>query len=256
MQKRRGGPLLPVTAADASKRQTRSTRARRTKQSSADMFGLGKLLLGILGIGIIVVTFQRSSLMKRGRGDDSETGIEEVEEVQPLPLDEFTSLEYALQNSQLVALYFAASWCPMSTPVTNMLDEKFRDVLLPPPPPGAKPKRLLQRHGLALVYVSSDTSVEEMQAYMRTNWMAVPYDSEDRDHLKRKFKTCAKRELEALGIERQYEIPTLIILSGDSHQVLTYEGTADIKEYGAEAVDHWLELDRLALALEAKYDTI
>ena len=51
---------------------------------------------------------------------------------QKLPLAEYPSIQYALDHSDIVLLYFAASWCPMSAPITKLLDEKFGDILLPP----------------------------------------------------------------------------------------------------------------------------
>ena len=82
-----------------------------------------------------------------------------------MPLAEFKSLQYALQNSELVALYFAASWCPMSTPISKLIHKHLDEVLLPVPTDNGN-EALLQRHGLSLVYVSSDHSAESMQDYL------------------------------------------------------------------------------------------
>ena len=179
-----------------------------------------------------------------------------VAEQEDLPLYKFESLRYALQQSELVLLYFAASWCPMSSPVTEQLDSLFRDILLPPPPDPSSAQekkdeaeklmqRLLEqrRHGVSLVYVSSDSSKEDMESYVKDNWMVVPFDSPDRNNLKRHFKTCGKIEMESLGIEtRDQELPALIVLAGSSHTVLTMEGVKDVQDRGQQAVDYWLEL--------------
>ena len=176
---------------------------------------------------------------------------------QNLPLYKFESLRYALQKSELVLLYFAASWCPMSAPVTDQLDSLFRDILIPPASIQVdsndknKLEDAVQRlvkdsippEGISLVYVSSDKSQGEMKDYQKTNWMVVPYDSPDRNNLKRHFETCAKIEMESLGIkERQGELPSLIVISGASHQVLTMDGVDHIKDKGQKAVDYWFEL--------------
>lgn len=258
MQKRnRAAPVLPVTAADASKPRLRKRKAKELLRPS-DAANLGvRLVLIIVGLGIFGLFAQRTMINQVVTPEQAGRTLEDQEllGVPPKPLAEFSSLQYALENSQLVAIYFAASWCPMSTPVTNMLDEKLRDVILPPPKEGS-PTKLLQRHGLSLVYVSSDTSAEQMESYLRTNWITVPFDSPDRNNLKRRFRTCAKRELKPLDMEREYEIPTLVVVAGASHQVLTYAGVQDLKEHGVQAVDHWLELERISTALESKYDTI
>lgn len=140
----------------------------------------------------------------------------------------------------------------MSTPVTEQIDELFRDVLMEPPDEDS-PRNLLQRHGVSLVYVSSDRNEEEMEEYLKPNWLYVPFQSEERAALKRRFATCARRELQILGMERKHELPTLIVLSGPTQQVLTFHGVKDIEEYGINAIDHWMELEHLSAALDEKY---
>lgn len=162
-----------------------------------------------------------------------------------LELYQYSYLRYPLLNSKIVLLYFAASWCPMSTPVTNQLDSLFRALLLPPVPlldDGNVP-RTMKRHGASLVYVSSDKSQDSMEDYQKENWMVIPFNSPDRQNLKKRFRTCAKIELETLGMEdRDREIPALIIISGETHQVLTYDGVDDVKQKGGDAMSYWLGL--------------
>lgn len=132
-----------------------------------------------------------------------------------LPLSKYSELSYALQHSDLVALYFAASWCGMSTPVSRLLDETFgesssENIILGPD--GA-------RKPLSIVYVSSDRSLEDYDNYTEgRNWLAVPYDSPQITQLKRHFKTCARPEMEALGIDREHEIPTIIVIDSKDHE--------------------------------------
>ena len=72
--------------------------------------------------------------------------------------------------------------------------------------------------------------------------MAVPWDSPERTQLKRHFRVCAKPEVQALGIDRTMEIPTLLILDSVTHAVVTTGGVQDLKEYEDRALDHWLDL--------------
>jgi hypothetical protein len=198
-------------------------------------------------------------------------------------LRQFPSLEYALSHSKLVALYFAASWCSMSTPVSHLLDrEEFTSLLVPPPPSpvgqDAHEEGRGDGHGsvsgegpfVALVYVSSDRSPGEMARYLqnRPKWMSVPYDSVDRARLKQHFRTAAKVEMTELSMEdRRHEIPTLVVIDSESQQVLTFTGVQDLKEEASSAplssssegdhhraVETWLELAKLSQALDAKFD--
>mmetsp|Transcript_15905 Transcript_15905/g.20778 ORF Transcript_15905/g.20778 Transcript_15905/m.20778 type:complete len:334 (-) Transcript_15905:29-1030(-) len=167
--------------------------------------------------------------------------------------NKFPTLRYPLLNSRLVFVYFAASWCAMSKPFTRQMDSLFNSVLLDPVTipiaNNATPSRLVKRHGASLVFVSSDISTEDMEEYQRDTWMTIPYNHEDRSELKRHFKTCAKIELQRLGMdERDREIPALIVLSGETHEVLSLNGVDDVKSRGAQAMQHWMELDDKLLA--------
>ena len=255
MKKRIGGTKghsvssLPLTEADRSdgKRRIKSRRGLHLSPIKALM----ALFLAILSFGLFVAMTQRY-LFGTSIEDTEENERRLVAKERNLPLQDFPSLQYALRNSEITMLYFAASWCPMSTPVTAKIDEIFRDILLEPPDEDS-PRILLQPHGVSLVYVSSDRTKEEMEEYIKPNWMYVPFDSEEREALKRRFATCARRELHELGMERKHEIPTLIILSGPTHNVLTFHGVKDVEEFGINAIDHWIELERLSAALETKY---
>lgn len=171
---------------------------------------------------------------------------------QKLPLSEYPSIQYALDHSDVVLLYFAAAWCGMSTPITQLLDDKFGDILLPPEDRGSKLTNRVRRP-ISLVYVSSDKSEEEMIKYTRKNWIDVPFESQERTALKRHFKVCAKPEIPILNIDRMYEIPTIVVVSGASHNVLTMNGVGDLKEKGAEAMIHWIKLLHANKALEDNY---
>ena len=153
-----------------------------------------------------------------------------------LPLSKFSELSYALKNSDLVALYFAASWCPMSTPISLALDSAF-----------GKTDMLLSNEGgrkiLAVVYVSSDETLDEFNGYIRNRqWLAVPYESKQRNDLKRHFSTCAKRELEDLNIDRKHEIPTIIVIDSETHGIITTNGADDVDQMGEDSLQHWKDI--------------
>lgn len=163
---------------------------------------------------------------------------------QKLPLSEFPSIQYALDHSDIVLLYYAASWCPMSTPVTELLDAKFGDILLPSAfetrNTGTTKKF---RRPMSLVYVSSDETADQMNQYARRHWITLPFDTDERTRLKRHFKVAAKKEMAQIGMQQRiYEIPTIIIVSGQSHNVVTTHGVEDLKQKGSEALIHWIKL--------------
>lgn len=153
----------------------------------------------------------------------------------------------------------------MSTPVTNLLDDLFRDLLLRPTTTDSshdddERHDHLHHHTavLSIVYVSSDETAASFDAYVKPGWRTVPFaHTDERAALKRHFRTCAKREMADLHMlaTRDYEIPHLVVLSAadDTQHVLTDAGIQDVKELGAAAVNHWMELKRLQAALESKY---
>ena len=166
-------------------------------------------------------------------------------------LSQFSSLDSAFAaSSSLVLLYFAAAWCPVSTPATENIEEYLSDHLAPPPPISIKSSThttrsattTTKKYPLSLVYISSDKTKEAFDDYLGTNWMVVPWDSPERTQLKRHFRVCAKPEVQALGIDRTMEIPTLLILDSVTHAVVTTGGVQDLKEYEDRALDHWLDL--------------
>lgn len=159
-------------------------------------------------------------------------------------LDRFPTLLYALQNSELVALYFAAQWCPMSTPVTISLDMAFSHFdLLDSSGMQYGPVAIGEKKRLSVVYVSSDTNRDQYQTYLENkNWLAVPYDSVERTDIQKYFSTCARIEIESLGIERKHEIPTIIVIDAATQGIVTTEGAKDIVDMGDRSLKHWEEL--------------
>jgi nucleoredoxin len=247
MHNRKGLPVLPFTVDDDS-----SAHKRRSMRKVPEMYGFGKFVLLFIASGFVVVALQQS-FVKKSKERDSNYQFHYVPIVddeqqlqkQKRPLDDFPSLLAALETSDVVALYFAASWCPMSTPTTKLLDKHFRDALVS------------DERRISIVYVSSDKDEASFDAYVKPGWKTVPYttNAKERSAMKRHFRTCAKREMDEVGLEtRDYEIPSLIVMAASTQQVITYTGIQDVKELGVAAVDHWMEMKRLQTALESKYD--
>ena len=237
-QKRRDSPnkVLPVTTADV-----RGTQRIRRKGDA----GNPKLwTIVIIVVLVAFVMFVGRSLVV-GRSSTA-TFYEQAEQVRAMPLSQFPTVSDALKHANLVGLYFAASWCPMSTPITNLLGESFAPDLL-------YTGQESENQQLAIVHVSSDVTESDMQDYLKPGWIAVPFGSAEQDSLKRHFSVCAKRELEELGMDRKYEIPTLIILDGETHGVITTNGAHDLEEEGKQALDHWVELQGVIHGLSSKY---
>lgn len=243
MQKRRiisssKGQTLPLTEDD-----TKGSSSRIRKKESGGIIG-GATFWAVVTFAVLVLLalFVGKSFTETYHHHDGELG-------RPLPLSEFETVNTALENANIVALYFAASWCPMSTPITNLLEEHFSSV----PNLLYTSGRLVQKKELAIVHVSSDTSQSAIDEYLKPGWIAVPFDSEERTALKKHFFVCAKRELSELGIDRKFEIPTLIILDGETHEVISTNGVHDLQNEGAKALDHWIELQSIIRGLQSKY---
>ena len=228
-RKSRATSLLPVVESDSSVKR----KAKRTKKPPPTLMTLvGKLLVSLSALALLALYLQQQTLSDSHYSNPL---------LQYIPADDDRPLFASLPNDvPLVALYFAASWCPMSTPVTKLLDDTFRDLLSS------------ESSDLALVHVSSDVSEADLQHYLRPHWQFVPFESPDRNELKRYFGTCAKREQEDLKVDRKRGIPTLILL-GHGRRVLTYHGIEDVQERGVEAVEYWKNLADIATALESKY---
>jgi hypothetical protein len=232
MQKRRiasnKGQVLPLIDGDTKGNSS----AGRIRQK--DSGGVTCLAVVIIIVTLIVLALFVGKT-------STETFQNDGDLARPLALSEFETVNRALKHSNLVAIYFAASWCPMSTPITNLLEDSFSSV----PNLLYTSGNSLLRKELAIVHVSSDTSQSAMEAYLKPGWIAVPFDSNERIALKKHFFVCAQRELQQLGIERKLEIPALIIVDGETHSVITTNGVQDLENEGAKALDHWIDLQSI-----------
>ena len=261
MQKRRahGSSIsgLPLTDADVARQSALNQtnqflkpispqqRRRRRKRPPAHQGTPSWMTFGIWVFLVIGGTYLGSHYWRSSPSTGSVRRIQ-----QELPLSQFDTLQYALQHSKLVGLYFAAAWCPVSTPVTELIDEHLGNILLPPPS-GEEPP--VERAPMSIVYVSSDRTEEDFQTYPRRKWISVPFQGEERTSIKKHFSVCAKPEVELLGIDRKFEIPTLIVVDGVTHGVITTNGAEDLLEYQDKALAHWEDLHDLVRAMEDKY---
>lgn len=62
-------------------------------------------------------------------------------------------------------------------------------------------------------------------------WGVVPFDSPERNELKKKFGVCAGKEMAELGMiggARKYGIPTLILINCENEEVLSFDGVNDV----------------------------
>lgn len=131
----------------------------------------------------------------------------------------FPSLKASLSSSKILGLYFASAWCPDCTPVTPALKTVFESQ------PSDK---------FSVVYVSSDRSNEQMlDSYDKHHgkWGIIPFDSDERNALKKKFGVCAGVEMMQLGMTggaRKYGIPTLVLIDCSTEEILSYDGVRDI----------------------------
>ena len=283
MQQRRAKPTseLPLTQTDASllrnRKKSRSlnidtnmyskTRKNTCEKSSLPYLQTILMFTAFVILMILVLSTDWNLMSSEIRGDDSvdSKGIDgalaaalnfahnkdhdDLSIGDDLPLSQFKSLDSVFGKTKLVALYFAASWCPMSSPITHLIDDYTITE-----DNGAQ--ELIQQ-SISIVYVSSDETEQEFSDYILWNWSSIPFASPDRSALKRHFKTCAQREMTELGIPRRsHEIPTLMVLDGETRGVLTSKGVEDLNEYknGSELLKHWLGLRDLVRAWEEKYD--
>jgi hypothetical protein len=160
---------------------------------------------------------------------------------------QFPSLQSILRDHDIVALYFAAAWCPMSTAVTELLHDTFGATMMnmnmdlaAATADGPTATTMTNPLSFALVYISSDESKAQFDQYRKKWWQYVPYENFiERQQIKQFLRTCAKREMEHLNITapRDAEIPHLDILRYG--QLLTREGIRDVRERGSTAISYW-----------------
>ncbi|KAG7342073.1 thioredoxin-like protein [Nitzschia inconspicua] len=143
-------------------------------------------------------------------------------------------------SAPIMALYFSSAWCDDSQvshdPVTNVFQRQHEN----------KDDKI--QHLVDLVYISSDTSSEELEGNLEVGWKYIPFDKEElRSNVKRHFGICAKKEMEALGItadQRNGGIPTLILIDVQHQSILQEDAIPHVM--GETKLDdplsHWASL--------------
>merc|ERR1712137_10783 len=93
-----------------------------------------------------------------------------------------------LQGKGAIALYFSAHWCPQCQDFTPMMSGWYSESL--------------KAKGLEVVFVSSDKNQEAYDEYYENMpWLALPFDSDKKQSLDKKFKVQG--------------IPTIILLDSE-----------------------------------------
>ena len=162
-----------------------------------------------------------------------------------LVLPQFPTLHTQLDSSQVVVLYFGASWCKSSASVATKMDQLLGPRLETPKSKSSSNNNEQDRKPLSVVYVSSDNNKLQFRNYIRNRfWSKVPYHSKESGRLKKYFKVCAKSELERLQFERKHDLPYIVVLSGETHKVVSRNGVQELKKYGPGVVEYWTTLVR------------
>ena len=118
----------------------------------------------------------------------------------------------ALESAEFYGIYFAAQWCDdceVSHPhllrfynTINGSDSEGKEEGeqdTPPSSPSFEKK-------IEFVFVSSDESEEDWLRYFNEehgDWLSIPYNNPLRQELKRRFETCAGKEMEEVGLTRR-----------------------------------------------------
>jgi nucleoredoxin len=139
-----------------------------------------------------------------------------------------------MKGKELVALYFSASWCPPCKAFSPVLADFY--------------KSCAEKSGLAIVYISSDKTVEEFEGYYsKMPYLAIPCQ-----------EGCAaiKNNLaQTLGIQG---IPVLIVLDVQTGEFITASAREDVTKvggdptYGKELVAEWKAMERKPLSEATK----
>jgi len=119
--------------------------------------------------------------------------------------DGVVSTAEALKGKQAVALYFSAHWCPPCRGFTPKLAEIYKGLVA-------------AGKSFEIVFVSSDREEPDFDSYYGEQpWLALPY-------AERKLKAALSKKFKVSGI------PSLIILDGETGEVITKDGREAVME--------------------------
>jgi len=116
-------------------------------------------------------------------------------------------------QSDLIVLYFGASYCPPCRKLHKYLDKVYT-------------KWITKEKSISVVYVSSDESEEEFDSYFaKQNWLAIPYEkSERRAQLQKHFHV--------------HSIPQLVVLNANG-EILDGNAREPLYKYGSRVIKRW-----------------
>ncbi|OWZ22313.1 hypothetical protein PHMEG_0003005 [Phytophthora megakarya] len=130
------------------------------------------------------------------------------------------------QDGKVLALYFAADWCPDCRAFQPALNSFYQDA----------------GGDVDVVFVGSDASAKDQLAHLKDkqgSWWMVPFDGETRTQLKRKFGVCAGAEVRTLSpITRKGGIPTLVVIRPDG-KVVDFDAADKVERDGIKALAKW-----------------
>uniref|UniRef100_A0A1I7VWJ0 Thioredoxin domain-containing protein n=1 Tax=Loa loa TaxID=7209 RepID=A0A1I7VWJ0_LOALO len=120
----------------------------------------------------------------------------------------------ALANKIVVALYFAAHWCPPCRQFTPILKRFYEEV---------------NDDEFEIIFVSLDHSEEDLNNHLKEShgdWYHVPFGSSEIEKLKNKYEVAG--------------IPMLIVIKSDGN-VITKNGRADVSgKAPPQTLSSWL----------------
>ncbi|GLE02518.1 hypothetical protein PINS_up011356 [Pythium insidiosum] len=133
-----------------------------------------------------------------------------------------------LQN-KVVALLFAADWCPDCRAFQPTLNAFYKDVNQ-------------QKHVFDVVFVGSDATAADQDAHFKDKqgpWWQIPFASPLRDDLKRKYGVCAAKEKDAIGVtDRKNGIPSLVVIDANG-AVVDLHAADKVEAQGVDAFAAW-----------------
>lgn len=119
--------------------------------------------------------------------------------------DGVASTAEALKGKQAVALYFSAHWCPPCRGFTPKLAEAYKGLVA-------------AGKSFEIVFVSSDREETAFEEYFGEQpWLALPY-------AERELKAALSKKFKVSGI------PSLIILDGETGELITKDGRDAVME--------------------------
>ncbi|ETI33688.1 hypothetical protein F441_19476 [Phytophthora nicotianae CJ01A1] len=129
----------------------------------------------------------------------------------------------------LLALYFAANWCPDCRAFQSKLNDFYAEANT-------------STQNLDIVFLSSDMSEEDQQAHFSTkhgDWWMVPRDAEIRNELRRKYGIRNGKDDVEVGVTyRNSGIPALVIIRPNG-EVLDFQGVQQVENDGIKALAYW-----------------